>query len=76
VVARLMVEIRSDGTATIARAGFSDDHNEATVFEARGSTPIALAMALARHLIQLSLQGPRAARSLLRGSSERRSSAK
>ena len=55
VVARLVVEIRSDGTTTIARAGLSDDLNrQGTVLEARGSTPLALALSLARHLVGLS----------------------
>lgn len=67
VVARLVVEIRSDGTATVARAGLLDAVNhERTLFEARASTPLALAVKLARHLVQLSLDVPRAAaRSLL-----------
>jgi len=56
VVARLVVEIRSDGTTTVARAGLSDDLNrQGTVLEARGSTPLALALSLARHLVGLSL---------------------
>jgi len=55
VVARLIVEIRSDGTTTIARAGLSDDlSRQGTVLEARGSTPLALALSLARHLVGLS----------------------
>ncbi|MEP6652433.1 MAG: hypothetical protein ABJA82_03690 [Myxococcales bacterium] len=68
IVARLVVEIRADGTTTIARAGLLDEaHQERTVFEARASTPLALAAKLARHLVQLSLDGPRAAaRSLLK----------
>jgi len=54
VVARLVVEIRSDGTTTIARAGLSDELNrQGTVLEARGSTPLALALSLARHLVGL-----------------------
>lgn len=64
VVARLVVEIRSDGTTTIARAGLSDElKGESTVLEARGSTPVALALSLARHLIDLTRPLlPRAAR--------------
>jgi hypothetical protein len=55
VVARLIVEIRSDGTTTIARAGLADELNrQGTVLEARGSTPLALALSLARHLVGLS----------------------
>ena len=54
VVARLVVEIRSDGRTTIARAGVCDDlHRESTMLEARGSTPLSLALSLARHLVEL-----------------------
>jgi hypothetical protein len=54
VVARLVVEIRSDGTTTIARAGLCDERSrESSVLEARGSTPLALALSLARHLVEL-----------------------
>jgi hypothetical protein len=54
VVARLVVEIRSDGRTTIARAGVCDGANgESTMLEARGSTPLALALSLARHLVEL-----------------------
>jgi hypothetical protein len=65
VVARLVVEIRSDGTTTIARAGLSDDTTGTTVLEARGSTPLALALDLARHIVGLTKLGPQAARALL-----------
>lgn len=55
VVVRLVVEIRSDGATTIARAGLGDDLNgRGTMLEARGSTPLALALSLARHLVALS----------------------
>jgi uncharacterized protein (DUF362 family) len=65
VVARLIVEIRSDGTTTIARAGLSDETSGTTVMEARGSTPLALALDLARHIVTLTKMGPRTARALL-----------
>jgi hypothetical protein len=65
VVARLVVEVRSDGTTTIARAGLSDDTTGTTVMEARGSTPLALALDLARHIVGLTKMGPRTARALL-----------
>jgi hypothetical protein len=65
VVARLVVEVRSDGTTTIARAGLSDDKTGTTVMEARGSTPLALALDLARHIVGLTKMGPRTARALL-----------
>jgi hypothetical protein len=65
VVARLVVEIRSDGTRTIARGAVDDaQRGERVAIEARGDTPIQLAIALARALTQL----PRlAARSTVRG---------
>jgi hypothetical protein len=65
VVARLVVEIRSDGTRTIARGAVEDVLNgERTAIEARGDSPLMLAVALARSLTQL----PRlAARSAVRG---------
>src|SRR5688500_822510 len=65
VVARLMVEIRSDGSRTIARGGIEDAASGQRVpLEARGDSPIQLAIALARALTQL----PRfSARSAVRG---------
>ncbi len=65
VVARLVVEIRSDGTRTIARGAIEDvQHGERTAIEARGDSPLQLAFALARSIAQL----PRlAARSTVRG---------
>lgn len=65
VVARLVVEIRSDGTRTIARGALEDVANgQATTIEARGDSPIQLALKLARAFTQL----PRlSARSAVRG---------
>lgn len=61
VVARLVVEIRSDGTRTIARGALEDaQQGEKVAIEARGDSPLQLAIALARSLTQL----PRA---MLRG---------
>jgi hypothetical protein len=70
VVARLIVEIRSDGTRTIARGALEDaQHGQRTAIEARGDSPLQLAIALARTLAQL----PRlAARSTIRGLLPRR----
>src|SRR5450432_3326569 len=66
VVARLVVEIRSDGTTTIARGGVTDVvSGQSTVIEARGSTPLSLAFDLCRSLVGLSTFGVRAARGLL-----------
>ncbi|NVB78959.1 MAG: hypothetical protein HOV81_11225 [Kofleriaceae bacterium] len=65
VVARLVVEIRSDGSRTIARGAIDDaQHGERVAIEARGDSPMQLAIALARALTQL----PRlSARSAVRG---------
>jgi hypothetical protein len=65
VVARLVVEIRSDGSRTIARGAIEDVvGGQRTAIEARGDSPIQLAIALARSLTQL----PRlSARSAIRG---------
>jgi hypothetical protein len=70
VVARLIVEIRSDGSRTIARGAMEDVTTGArTSLEARGDSPIQLAIALARSLTQL----PRlSARSAIRGLLARR----
>ena len=54
VVARLVVEIRSDGTRTIARGAVDDaQRGERVAIEARGDSPIQLAIALARALTKL-----------------------
>ena len=65
VVARMMIEIRSDGSRTIARGAVEDvATGQRTAIEARGDSPIQLAIALARALTQL----PRiTARSAVRG---------
>ena len=53
VVARLVVEIRSDGTRTIAR-GAMEDHisGESHGVEARAGSPLELASALAKMILQ------------------------
>jgi len=70
VVARLIVEIRSDGSRTIARGALEDvSTGQRTSIEARGTSPFQLALALARSLTQL----PRlTARSAIRGLLARR----
>ena len=70
VVARLVVEIRSDGTRTIARGAVEDaQRGERVAIEARGDSPLQLAIALARALTQL----PRfSARQAVRGLLARR----
>jgi hypothetical protein len=65
VVARLMVEIRSDGSRTIARGALEDvAGGHRTAVEAHGDSPLSLALALARSLTQLPRLG---ARSAIRG---------
>jgi hypothetical protein len=70
VVARLIVEIRSDGTRTVARGALEDvASGERVAIVARGTTPMALAAslakslfaapALARHTVKALLQGRR-----------------
>ena len=62
VVARLIVEIRSDGSRTIARGAVEDTASGTrTTLEARGDSPIQLALALARTLTQLPRLGARSA---------------
>ena len=59
VVARLVVEIRSDGKRTIARGAVEDAASgERVAIEARGASPAQLAFALAKSLWQM----PRLAR--------------
>jgi len=62
VVARLIVEIRSDGSRTIARGAIEDvaTAQRATV-EAYGTSPLQLALSLARALAQLPRLGARSA---------------
>lgn len=65
VVARLVVEIRSDGSRTIARGAIEDiASGQRTMVEARGDSPLQLAIALARSLTRLPRIG---ARSAIRG---------
>lgn len=53
VVARLVVEIRSDGSRTIARGALEDVQSGQNVaIEAKGDSPISLAMALAKSMLK------------------------
>lgn len=62
VVARLIVEIRSDGSRTIARGAIEDvQTGQRTTLEARGDSPLQLALQLARALTQLPRLGARSA---------------
>jgi hypothetical protein len=54
VVARLIVEVRSDGTRTIARGGLEDmTSGQRVTIDARGDSPAQLALALARSIFRL-----------------------
>lgn len=54
VVARLVVEIRSDGSRTVARGAVDDLENGVRVaLEARGSTPASLAATLLRSFLDV-----------------------
>lgn len=71
VVARLVVEIRSDGLRTIARGVLEDTAtNQTAAVRAEGTTPAQLARSLAASLVTLPLTAARMARSLKKGSSE------
>lgn len=62
VVARLIIEIRSDGSRTIARGAMEDTvSGQRTSVEARGDSPLQLAFALARTISQLPRLGARSA---------------
>lgn len=51
VVARLIVEIRSDGTTTVARGAMEDAQSgQKVAILARGTTPLSLALSLARSI--------------------------
>ena len=68
VVARLMIEIRSDGRRTIARGALEDTvQGEKVAVEARGTSPASLAASLIRSLFSAPLLARAAARRLLRG---------
>lgn len=54
VVARMVVEIRSDGKRTVARGAVEDAATgERIAVEARGASPVQLAFALAKSLWQV-----------------------
>jgi hypothetical protein len=73
VVARLVVEIRSDGRMTIARGAMEDaSTGRGVAIEASGRTPLQLALSLARALMTVPAFGRSAARMLrLRGARRR-----
>jgi len=66
VVARLVVEIRSDGRRTIARGALEDvQQGERVAVEARGSSPLSLAMGLMRSILSTPMLARAASRKLL-----------
>lgn len=66
VVARLMVEIRSDGTRTIARGALKDElSGEQVAIEAQGTTPLQLASQLAKSLLTTPLAAGQMAKAML-----------
>jgi hypothetical protein len=72
VVARLMVEIRSDGTRTVARGAVEDvATGQRVAVEARGASPAQLAFALAKSLWQMPRLALRVRGLLGRGKRER-----
>ncbi|MBK7580314.1 MAG: hypothetical protein IPI67_08940 [Myxococcales bacterium] len=74
VVARMIVEIRSDGTRTIARGAIEEVvSGERVAIEAHGSTPLALARSLAKSMFTAPMLARQAVRALI--ASKRRRSA-
>lgn len=62
VVARLIVEIRSDGSRTVARGAIEDTTSgQRVAIEARGDSPLSLALQLARSIGSLPRLSARAA---------------
>ena len=67
VVARLMVEIRSDGSYTIARGAMEDSvSGQKVAIEASGANPLALALSLAKSLTDVPWLARQAFRALMR----------
>lgn len=72
VVARMVIEIRSDGTRTIARGALEDAASgERVAIEAHGSTPLALAGSLARTIFSAPMLARHAVRALIQGRGKR-----
>lgn len=73
VVARMVVEIRSDGTRTIARGALEDlVTGERVALRADASSPLALAAELAKALLRTPVLATEAVRALLPGMLKRR----
>jgi len=68
VVARLVIEIRSDGSRTIARGAMEDvQSGQKVAIEAKGKTPLGLALSLARSMFAAPALARTATRALLKG---------
>lgn len=68
VVARLVVEVRSDGKRTVARGGIEDlATGQRVTIDARGDSPAQLALALARSLFKVPRLAARASAMGVRG---------
>lgn len=66
VVARMIVEIRSDGSRTIARGAIEEaTTGERVAIEAHGTTPLALARSLAKSMFSAPALARQAVRALL-----------
>lgn len=66
VVARMIVEIRSDGSRTIARGAIEEaTTGERVAVEAHGSTPMALAASLAKSMFSAPMLARQAVKALL-----------
>jgi hypothetical protein len=67
VVARLVVEIRSDGTQTIARGAMEDAASgQKVAVEASGDNPLALALSLAKNITSAPWLARQAFRALMK----------
>jgi hypothetical protein len=68
VVARMVVEVRSDGSRTVARGAIEDlTTNERVAIRADGTTPLKLASELAKSLVKTPVFARQALKSLLSG---------
>jgi hypothetical protein len=66
VVARLVVEIRSDGSRTVARGAMKDElGGEQVAIIARGNSPLELAAQLTKSLVTMPLTAGQLARAML-----------
>ncbi len=66
VVARMIVEIRSDGTRTIARGAIEEaTTGERVAIEAHGSSPLSLARSLAKSMFSAPALARQAVKALL-----------